>query len=228
MTYYLYKKTHCKTGLQYLGKTKRNPYEYKGSGKHWTAHLNKHGNDVKTEVLLETEDHTEIIKMGLYYSELWNVVESKSWANLKVEQGDGGWDHMNSKLTSEDYSQRGKLGRKAQDEWLIKNYGSTSAGRRAISNREKGKETYKKTYWSTPTLRKRNLEILVAAGELAKAPDSNAKRKATMKKIGHSQGPKNSQYSTCWITKDGSNKKIKAEDLNKYLQEGYSKGRAVN
>jgi len=32
MTIYLYKKTHNVTGLQYLGKTTRNPFTYKGSG----------------------------------------------------------------------------------------------------------------------------------------------------------------------------------------------------
>ena len=227
MTYYLYKKTHRKTGLQYLGKTKRDPYEYQGSGKRWINHINKHGYDVETEILLETDDHNQIIELGLHYSKLWNVVESPEWANLKVEQGDGGWDHINSKLTSKDYSQRGKIGRKAQDEWLIKNYGSISDGLRAISNREQQAKTYKKTYWSTPALRERNLEILAAAGELAKSPEARAKKKETLKHIGHSQGIKNSQYGTCWITKEGVNKKIKLSDLDKYLHEGYIRGRVV-
>jgi hypothetical protein len=228
MTYYLYKKTHRKTGLQYLGKTKQDPYEYKGSGKHWSAHVNKHGNDVTTEVLLETEDHNEITKMGLYYSELWNVVESKEWANLKVEQGDGGWDHMNSKLTSEDYRQRGKVGRKAQDEYYIKHYGSIHAGRMATINPKKVSESLKKKYQTDSKFRERTQQTIRLAGEAALLPESRAKRKETFKKIGHSQGAKNSQYGTCWITKDGSNKKIKANELDKYLQEGYVKGRVVN
>lgn len=88
---YLYVKTHNKTGLKYLGKTIReDPYTYRGSGKRWTAHLDKHGNDVRTEILLETNDNNELIQQGIYYSEKFNVVESKDWANLKIEQGDGG------------------------------------------------------------------------------------------------------------------------------------------
>lgn len=90
MTIYLYKKTHKITGLQYLGKTIRDPFKYKGSGVHWSHHLKKHGYDVETEILLETTDHNEIKKWGIYYSNLWNVVESKDWANLKPEEGDGG------------------------------------------------------------------------------------------------------------------------------------------
>ena len=34
-TYYLYKKTHRKTNVKYLGYTKLDPTTYKGSGKYW-------------------------------------------------------------------------------------------------------------------------------------------------------------------------------------------------
>jgi hypothetical protein len=90
MTYYLYKKTHTKTNLQYLGFTKHNPYRYKGSGKYWCLHIDKHGNDVQTEILFETESKQKIQELGSYYSILWNIVNSPDWANLKPESGDGG------------------------------------------------------------------------------------------------------------------------------------------
>jgi len=89
-TIYLYLKTHNKTGLKYLGKTVQDPYTYKGSGNIWKKHINKHGYDVTTEILLETKDNDELREVGLKYSELWNIVESKSFANLKPEEGDGG------------------------------------------------------------------------------------------------------------------------------------------
>lgn len=37
-------------------------------------------------------------------------------------------------------------------------------------------------------------------------------------------GEGNSQYGTCWITKDGINKKIKKEDLTNWELEGWVKG----
>ncbi len=40
-------------------------------------------------------------------------------------------------------------------------------------------------------------------------------------------GNKNSQFGTCWITKDCENKKIKKEELNQYLNEGWFKGRKI-
>ena len=91
MTIYLYKKTHKITGLKYLGKTiSKNPYTYKGSGKHWVYHIKKHGYDVETEILKECSSEKELKYWGNYYSTLWNVVESKEWANLKPEDGNGG------------------------------------------------------------------------------------------------------------------------------------------
>lgn len=87
---YLYVKTH-KSGLKYLGKTAANdPHKYPGSGKYWKLHCNKHGYEYDTTILFESEDPTEIREKGIYYSQLWDVVKSKDWANLKEEQGDGG------------------------------------------------------------------------------------------------------------------------------------------
>ena len=56
------------------------------------------------------------------------------------------------------------------------------------------------------------------------------KVKQTFKNIKHQQGAKNSQYGTCWIYKyDENNKpiniKIKKEEFNEYLNEGWIKGR---
>jgi hypothetical protein len=41
------------------------------------------------------------------------------------------------------------------------------------------------------------------------------------------QGEKNSQYGTCWITKDNENKKIKKINLEQFINEGWSKGRNI-
>jgi len=39
------------------------------------------------------------------------------------------------------------------------------------------------------------------------------------------KGNLNSQYGTCWITNDNENKKIKKEDFDKWIGEGWIKGR---
>jgi hypothetical protein len=113
MTIYIYVKTHRKTGLKYLGKTESaNPYTYPGSGKYWKNHLKEHGNEVETEILHECQTNDEVKQLGLYYSNLWDVVNAvddqgrKIWANLKPEEGDGGWGHTNTQEQREKNRQR--------------------------------------------------------------------------------------------------------------------------
>lgn len=85
-------------GLKYLGKcVNRDVYTYMGSGKRWKNHILKHNltyKDIETTVLLETKDVDELKKVGEYYSNLWDIVKSNDFANLRPENGDGGWGHI--------------------------------------------------------------------------------------------------------------------------------------
>jgi len=89
---YLYVKESPR-GLKYLGKTEQNPFEYLGSGTRWLHHIKKYklsSKDIKTIILFETEDKELLKEQGLYYSDLYNIVDNNDWANLKKENGDGG------------------------------------------------------------------------------------------------------------------------------------------
>lgn len=85
-------KEHMDTGLKYLCKTsKQNPLKYKGSGKYWKRHMKVHGTNVSTIILHQCEDIAEFNKVCLEYSEKFDVVKSKNWANCIPENGlDGG------------------------------------------------------------------------------------------------------------------------------------------
>lgn len=90
--YYLYVKT-SPFGLKYLGKTTRDPFIYMGSGKIWKMHIinnNLSADDIKTEILFETDNVDDLIYKGRVYSREFNIVNSKDWANLREEAGDGG------------------------------------------------------------------------------------------------------------------------------------------
>jgi hypothetical protein len=54
-----------------------------------------------------------------------------------------------------------------------------------------------------------------------------AKNKMSISSKGQGIGESNSQYGTCWITLNGENKKIKKDDLNDYLKNGWFKGRIL-
>lgn len=94
---YLYVKRHTTTGLLYFGKTvSKDPYKYKGSGVYWNNHLKVHGNLVETEIIGNFEDVAECKKIAIQFSLENDIVNSDKWANLKIENLDGGWDHINS------------------------------------------------------------------------------------------------------------------------------------
>ena len=93
---YLYIKQHSITGLKYFGKTSQlDPYKYSGSGKYWSNHIKKHGKEhIITLWVSELYQDTSIVEHALHFSIENNIVESKDWANLKIENGlDGGGIH---------------------------------------------------------------------------------------------------------------------------------------
>lgn len=57
--------------------------------------------------------------------------------------------------------------------------------------------------------------------------ETKQKISETFKQNKHQQGEKNSQYGTCWITKNGINKKIKKIDIDEYINLGWIKGRKM-
>jgi len=67
-------------------------------------------------------------------------------------------------------------------------------------------------------------------GELVHMWTNKKHKEETKNKIsisckGKQKGELNSQFGTCWITKDTENKKIKKEELDNYLSLGWIKGR---
>lgn len=84
---HLYVKTHNTTKLKYFGKTTRDPFKYKGSGKYWTQHLRKHGANVSTVIIGSFSDENECMKVALEFSKEFDIVDSPEWANLIDENG---------------------------------------------------------------------------------------------------------------------------------------------
>lgn len=91
---YLYVKQHAITKLKYFGKTNRkNVLNYLGSGTYWANHIRTHGIEhVKTLWYELFTEEADLVEFATFFSEFHNIVESKEWANLKIEDGlGGGW-----------------------------------------------------------------------------------------------------------------------------------------
>lgn len=107
--FYLYRKTHNKTGLMYLGYTKTDPFKYKGSGLYWKRHIKLYGNDVTTEILYESDDIDDISEIGKHYSKIWDVVNSTQYANLCEEDGNKLYGNANPNFRGHPHTTETKI-----------------------------------------------------------------------------------------------------------------------
>ena len=85
----LYVKQHFITKKKYFGKTIQDPYKYLGSGTHWTNHIKQHGKEF-VETLWVSEPFTDknlIQEFALLVSEEYDIILSKDWLNLVLENG---------------------------------------------------------------------------------------------------------------------------------------------
>jgi endogenous inhibitor of DNA gyrase (YacG/DUF329 family) len=85
---YLYIKQHSVTKKCYFGKTIRDPEIYKGSGTHWKRHIAAYGeNLVETLWFCLFLSKEDIRDFAVMFSTAQDIVNSKDWLNLRVEDG---------------------------------------------------------------------------------------------------------------------------------------------
>jgi hypothetical protein len=104
---YIYVKTcnHC--DLKYIGKstkkTRKQVEKYSGSGDYWLIHLKKYNSSFKTDILryFNQDEKYECIYFCTQFSKENNIVKSKKWANLKIENGLDGGGIKGRKLSKE-------------------------------------------------------------------------------------------------------------------------------
>lgn len=150
---YLYLKTHNVTGLKYLGKTIKNPYEYKGSGVYWKNHLKKYGNDVTTQILFQSENFDDIVNEGIRLSIDYNIIDSSEFANLMIECGTGGVNNGSFKKgclcinKGKKIPVLSEIKKKYWEEWKLKNPNYKDKWKKYIP---KGKENWLRADNTTP------------------------------------------------------------------------------
>lgn len=170
-------KTHKVTGLKYLCVTNKDNFvKYRGSGIYWTRHLNKHGVNITTRVLYEAEKkNIDFKNVCLYYSMIYDVVNSSKWANLIPENGN---TVKHNKKTSVE-------GKKNIGDGIRNFYASSESD----DTRKKISDTSKK-YWNIPEHRQK----MIAAAKKASTPVVRAKISKTI-----------SQYITNMTTEEKNN-----------------------
>lgn len=209
--HYIYKITCNVTKRYYIGMHSTNDLNdgYFGSGKRLWFSIKYHGKENHTKEILEYCDNREELNKREKEIITDKLINENLCMNL-VRGGQGGGGCINF-----------------SEEKLLK---FTKSGVIARINKLNNDSNYKAAVMKTAS---ENLKKAWSEGKFQNNKrfkglmhNENSK-KLISDKAKERVGEKNSQYGTCWITKDGVNKKIKKENIAIYLTEGWIKGRIL-
>ncbi len=198
--HFIYKTTNILSGRYYIGMHSTDNLEdgYLGSGNRLRLAIKKHGKEnFKREILEFCETREELRRRESEIITL-NEISKLECMNLVVG-GEGGFISLSACTKGGLILQNKFKGSVEQKEW---------SGRG-------GSKTF--NLYGIPKNLKQDWK--------GREHTEETKNKMSEAKKGKNIGSENSQYGTCWITKDGANKKIKKEDIETYLNEGWVKGR---
>lgn len=214
--YTIYKTTNKLNNKVYIGMHKtKNPYDgYMGSGKLFKRAVGKYGKENFVKEVLFIFDTAE--EMFAKEKEIVNklFIESNNTYNI-MEGGYGGYSHINE-YGKNLYGQNGDINHGGKNlingnklKSFLLEHGLLDKWKENVSTSLKEKWKRDGFHW---TGRKHNNNTKKKIGEKLKVAQS---------------GAKNSQYGTCWVYHSETNKnlKIKKEELQTYLTNGYTKGR---
>lgn len=215
--HYIYRITNKLNGKFYIGMHSTDNLNdgYFGSGKYLNNSINKHGKENHEMEILEYYFSRE--DLVLREKELVNqqTVRNPACMNIKVG-GDGGWDHITHDI---DFL-RGQA-RLMTDTWLEKMKDPDFYERFCTSV---------KLAHNNPTVREKMAASRTSNGRNynecwigRKHSDETKQKLRKSKNIGET----NSQFGTCWINNGANTKKIKKEDLQIWLNDGWQIGRKL-
>lgn len=200
--HFIYKTTNLLNGKYYIGMHSTDNLEdgYLGSGKRLKYSVNKYGRENHVREILEFVDNR--INLRKREEEIVNLDEiaKEMCMNLKIGGECGSVDIKYEKQSS---WLKSKWNEKEYRDKIVK-----LSGERMKQHHKNGKIKY-----DTFTGREHTNE---------------AKEKMSIAKKGRGVGIHNSQFGTCWITKDDVNKKIKKDEFDSFADLGWIKGRKTN
>jgi hypothetical protein len=188
---------------------------YLGSGKILGYSRHKYGDENHKLEILEMLPSREALKAR--EKEIVNEELLANPLNINLKYGgDGGWEYINQNLDF--LRNQCQLMVKAKAE---KRKDPNYAAALKMINQKTRARNQEKIVASRKNNGKNYNDHLIGKkqGEAQKQ-----KRKITFLERGHQQGEKNSQFGTCWVT-NGNPVKIKKEQLDEYLANGYLRGR---
>ena len=216
MFYLVYKTTNNINGKYYIGCHKTTDLDdgYFGSGKILKRALAKYGvESFSREIIGCFDNPSDMFDMeAILVNE--TTIQEKDNYNLKIG-GEGGFDFIN-KTKKNVYKGHSEQARKNIKKALTKIRELEKDPDWVIARRAKGQKAKMAKYG---TLQPQSFQ--------GKKHTEETKRKIGIKNSKSQTGKGNSQYGTCWIYNECTSKKIKKEDLQQHIDEGWEKGRKL-
>jgi hypothetical protein len=177
---------------------------YMGSGKRLRYSIRKYGVENHKKEILECFETRELLIEAEKVAITPEMLVDENCMNL-MGGGKGGF------ISDEHYINLKKLASEYQKEkWLNAEFVSDFKEKSIIALKQRHK-----------------LGKQPIPNWLGKKHSDETRIKMSIIKKGTNLGKENSQYGTCWITKDGDNKKIKIQDIDTYLKNGWVRGRCL-
>ena len=204
--HFLYKTTNLLSGRYYIGMHSTDDLDdgYLGSGNRLRKAINKHGKENFIREILEFCESR--IELSLRESEVVNLDEIAKEDCMNLVVGGNGF------MLDEHHYNCSKLGGLAHANRMKKDGVYANKVKKTASDNFKKAHKEGKIKYNTFTGKKHSEE-------------TKKKMSESLKKV--SSGKNNSQYGTCWITKNGENKKINKKELDAYISQGWDKGRKI-
>lgn len=205
--HYIYKTTCNVTNKYYIGMHSTNNIDdgYLGSGKRLWYSINKHGKDNHSKEILEYCENRKELKEREKEIVNEQLLTEDLCMNLTVG-GEGGWSSEQQRENNKKSVEKQRILRETDPEWVKR-------------VKENSSKAHKKAYEKG---RKK-----VVPDWTGQKHSEETKKKMSETKKGKYDGENNPSFGTCWVTKDGGNKKIKKEDLESYTSDGWVRGRKI-
>lgn len=197
--HFIYKTTNILSGRYYIGMHSTNNLDdgYLGSGNRLRLAIRKHGKENFKREIIMFCDSRKELRGKEEEIVSLDEIAKKNCMNMVVG-GEGG-------LATANHTKKWLFEKWKEPEY--RRLRSKEASERMKKNHQLGKMRY-----DTFSGKKHSDETKI-------------KMSNSHKNIG--VGNKNSQFGTCWITKNNVNKKIKKEIIQEYLSDGWKKGRTL-
>jgi len=219
--HYIYKTTCIVTGKYYIGmhSTFNEDDSYIGSGKRLWYSIRKHGKENHVKEIVEyclDRSSLKVREKEIVNEELLN---DKMCMNLKLG-GEGGFPlHCAfGNIDKEIQFKRSQSGGLAFSKKCKENPEIDKEHRDKLSQRIKEKWTNPEYRNSIISSQKKTFE-----NKIWNFTEDHKKKISEANKISQS-GSRNSQFGSKWINKAGESKKIKSDDLEKYIEDGWKLG----